>query len=144
MIKPLACFINKGAGLGVWLRDTIHATTWNPSWRRRLSVEPQSPSCARGASTPTHSIPSMYMWTLWRRCYDCYCVGQLQRSRGCCWETHEPKTIVFNYFLYLDVWLRWIAAPTLLPLLNTSSGNDDLWLSLLASFMGVTIDVVLV
>jgi hypothetical protein len=29
-----------------------------------------------------------------------------------------------NYFLYTDMRLRWITAPTLLPLLSTSSGND--------------------
>jgi hypothetical protein len=31
---------------------------------------------------------------------------------------------VINYFLYTDAQLHWTAAPTLLPLLNTSSGND--------------------
>jgi hypothetical protein len=44
---------------------------------------------------------------------------------GCCWETREEEMIVINYFLYTDVQLRWIAAPTLLPLLSASSGNDD-------------------
>jgi hypothetical protein len=32
--------------------------------------------------------------------------------------------IVNNYFLYTDVQLYWIAAPTLFPLLSASSGND--------------------
>jgi hypothetical protein len=34
------------------------------------------------------------------------------------------ETIVNDYFIYTDTRLRWIAAPTLLPLLNASSGND--------------------
>jgi hypothetical protein len=29
-----------------------------------------------------------------------------------------------DYFLYTNVRLHWIAAPTLLPLLSMSSGND--------------------
>jgi hypothetical protein len=44
---------------------------------------------------------------------------------GCCWETHE-EMIMIDYFLYTDAQLRCIAAPTLLPLLSASSGNDDL------------------
>jgi hypothetical protein len=31
---------------------------------------------------------------------------------------------VNDYFLYTDARLRWIASPTLLPLLSVSSGND--------------------
>jgi hypothetical protein len=46
---------------------------------------------------------------------------------GCCCETHEPKMIVIDYFLYTDAQLHWITAPTLVPLLSASSGNDDLW-----------------
>jgi hypothetical protein len=45
---------------------------------------------------------------------------------GCCWETHEPKTIMIDYFLYNDVRLHWIADLTLLLLLSASSDNDDL------------------
>jgi hypothetical protein len=45
---------------------------------------------------------------------------------GCSWETREPKAIVIDYFLYTDARLRSIAALTLLPLLSTSSGNDNL------------------
>jgi hypothetical protein len=45
---------------------------------------------------------------------------------GCSWKTREPKAIVIDYFLYTDARLRSIAALTLLPLLSTSSGNDNL------------------
>jgi hypothetical protein len=31
---------------------------------------------------------------------------------------------MINYFLYIDAQLRWIDAPTLLPLHYASSGND--------------------
>jgi hypothetical protein len=33
---------------------------------------------------------------------------------------------VNDYFLYTDARRHWITAPTLLPLLSASSGNDDL------------------
>jgi hypothetical protein len=33
---------------------------------------------------------------------------------------------VIDYFLYTHARLHWIIDPTLLPLLNMSSGNDDL------------------
>jgi hypothetical protein len=44
---------------------------------------------------------------------------------GCCYNDHKEETIVIDYFLYSDARLRWIATPTLLPLLSASSGNDD-------------------
>jgi hypothetical protein len=31
---------------------------------------------------------------------------------------------VIDYLLYTDALLRWIATPSLLPLLNASSGNN--------------------
>jgi hypothetical protein len=45
---------------------------------------------------------------------------------GYCWEAREEETIVIDYFLYTDARLRWIVAPTLLSLLSTCSGNNDL------------------
>jgi hypothetical protein len=57
----------------------IHTTTWNPS-RHHLSAELWSPSCARGASTPTCGIPSLYMWTPCRRYYICCYADRLQWS----------------------------------------------------------------
>jgi hypothetical protein len=39
----------------------------------------------------------------------------------------REEAIMIDYFLYTDARLRWIARPTLLPLLGASSGNDDLW-----------------
>jgi hypothetical protein len=48
-------------------------------------------------------------------------------DRGCCCrDDHKEKTIVIDYFLYTDARLHWITAPTLLPLLSASSGNNDL------------------
>jgi hypothetical protein len=44
---------------------------------------------------------------------------------GCCWETHESKTSMIDYFFYTDTRLHWINAPTLLLLLSASSGDDD-------------------
>jgi hypothetical protein len=38
--------------------------------------------------------------------------------------TTREEAIVIAYFLYTDARLRYIAAPTLLLLLSTSSGND--------------------
>jgi hypothetical protein len=124
--RPLACYLNKGARLGVWLRYAIHATTWNPN-RRHLLADLQSSSCARGASTPTCGVPSLYMWTLWRRYCGCCSADQLRRSWRLLLQTHEEETIVIDYLLYTDTRLRWITASTLLPLLNMSSGNDDQW-----------------
>jgi hypothetical protein len=66
--RPLACSINKWAGLGAWNIHAIHATMWNPSCYC-LSAELRSPSCACGASTPMCGIPSLYVSTLWRLCY---------------------------------------------------------------------------
>jgi hypothetical protein len=43
---------------------------------------------------------------------------------SCYRDDHEEETIVIDYFLYTNVRLRWITAPTLLPLLSVSSGND--------------------
>jgi hypothetical protein len=34
------------------------------------------------------------MWTLWRRCYGCFCIDQLRRCGGCCRDDHEEETIV--------------------------------------------------
>jgi hypothetical protein len=106
-------------GLGVWLADAIHTTTWNPS--RCLSANLWSPSCACGASTPTPAVLSLYVWTPWRGCYGCCCTDWLQRRGGCYRDDHKEETIVIDYFLYTDVWLHWIAPPTLLSLLNVSS-----------------------
>jgi hypothetical protein len=53
-----------------------HITTWNPSCHL-FSVEPRSHSCAWGASTSTHDVPSLYVWTSWRRCCSCCCVDRL-------------------------------------------------------------------
>jgi hypothetical protein len=56
------------------------------------------------------------------------CMCELRRGAaaliGYCQDDHEEETIVIEYFLYTDARLRWIATPTLLPLLNTSSGNN--------------------
>jgi hypothetical protein len=38
--------------------------------------------------------------------------------------TTREEAIMIDYFLYTDARLRYIAAPTLLSLLSTSSGND--------------------
>jgi hypothetical protein len=141
--RSLACSINKGVGLGAWLTDVIHTTTWNPS-HRWLPVDLRSPSCAHGASTPTRDVLSLYVWTPCRRCYGCYCVDWLQRRRGCCRDDHEEEAIIIDYFIYTDVRLCWIDALTLLSLLSASSDNDDLWPPLLTSFLCVTVDVVLV
>jgi hypothetical protein len=67
------------------------------------------------------------------------CIDWLRPCGGCCRDDHEEKTIVIDYFLdhkeetividyflYTDARLHWIATPTLLPLLSTSSGNNDL------------------
>jgi hypothetical protein len=48
---------------------------------------------------------------------------RLRQRGGCCRDDYE-ETIVNDYFIYTDTRLRWIAVPTLLPLLNASSGND--------------------
>jgi hypothetical protein len=32
---------------------------------------------------------------------------------------------MIDYFLYTDALVHWIVAPTLLPLLSASSGNDS-------------------
>jgi hypothetical protein len=53
---------------------------------------------------------------LCRRCCGCCYVDRLRRCGGCCRDDHEKETIVIDYFFYTVVWLRWIAAPTLLPL----------------------------
>jgi hypothetical protein len=51
-----------------------------------------------------------------------YVEAQLQLLR---WQTaKEEETNVIGYFLSIDARLRWIAAPTHLPLRCTSSGND--------------------
>jgi hypothetical protein len=36
----------------------------------------------------------------------------------------REEAIMIDYFLYTDARLRWITAPTILPLLSVSSGND--------------------
>jgi hypothetical protein len=123
--SPLACSINKGAGLGARLTHAIHTTTWSPS-RRRLSAELWSPSYVCGASTPTRGVPSLYMWTLLWCCYGCCCTDWLWPCGGCYRDEHMEETIVINYFLYTDARLRWIVTPTVLLLLSVSSGND-LW-----------------
>jgi hypothetical protein len=45
---------------------------------------------------------------------------------GCRWETREFEMIMIDYFPYTDAQQHWIVAPTLLPLLSASSGNDNL------------------
>jgi hypothetical protein len=130
--STLACSINTRGGS----RGDIDAYTPrhdNPSCHL-LSVKPQNPSYARGAGTPTRGVPSLYVSTPWGCYCSCYCADRLWWRGGCCWDEHEDETIVINSFLYTDVWLCWIAAPTLLPLHYASSVMiHDL---LLASFLG--------
>jgi predicted Fe-S protein YdhL (DUF1289 family) len=78
----------------------------------------------RGASTPTRGVPSLYVWTSWKRCCGCCCANQLRYCEGCYRDDHEEETIMNDYFLYTNTQLRWIIAQTLLLLLNVSSGND--------------------
>jgi hypothetical protein len=118
----LACSINTRGGA----RGDTHAYTTpreNPS-NHLLSVEPQNPSCARDANTPTRGVLFLYVWTPWRRCYGCCCGDQLRRCGGSCWDDYEEETIVIDYFIYTDTRLHWITAPTLLLLHCASSGND--------------------
>jgi hypothetical protein len=50
--------------------------------------------------------------------------GSAMATWGCYRDDHKEETIVIGYFLYTDVRLRWIAAPTLFLLPSASSGND--------------------
>jgi hypothetical protein len=76
------------------------------------SADLQSPSCVHGAST--HA-----------RCFIPVCVDSVETLLRLLLNDHKEETIVIKYFLYTDARLCWIAALTLLPLLSTSSGNDD-------------------
>jgi hypothetical protein len=71
-----------------------------------ITAKLRSPSYAWGASTLTHIIPSLYMWTLRRRCCNCCCADQLRRCGGCCRDDHKEKTIVIDYFLYTNARLH--------------------------------------
>jgi hypothetical protein len=66
-----------GAGLGAHI-DAYTPPRKNPS-HHLLSSQPRNPSCARGASTPIHGVPSLYVWTPWRRYCICCCAGQLRQ-----------------------------------------------------------------
>jgi hypothetical protein len=60
--SPLACSTNIRSGARGMINTHLHATRWNPS-RHLLSAELQSPIWARGASTPTRGVPSLYVRT---------------------------------------------------------------------------------
>jgi hypothetical protein len=40
------------------------------------------------------------------------------------YDNRKVEPIVIDYFLYTNILLCWIAAPTLIPLFIASSGND--------------------
>jgi hypothetical protein len=109
-------------GRGARSTHAIHVTTYNPSYCH-VSAELWSPSYVLGASTPTCDIPSLYVWTPWRRGCGCCYADRLWQCGGCCRDDHEEETIMIDYFLYTDAWLRWIVTPTLLPLVSASSGK---------------------
>jgi hypothetical protein len=72
----LVCSINMMGGA----RGNTHAYTpprENPS-HHLLSARPRNPSYTRGASTPTHDVSTMYVWTPWRHYYNCYCTDWLR------------------------------------------------------------------
>jgi hypothetical protein len=61
---PLAYSININIG-GGGLEATFHHA--------------QNPRRARGTSTPALGVPSLYVWTPWRRCCCCCCADRLRR-----------------------------------------------------------------
>jgi hypothetical protein len=55
----------------------------------------------------------------------CCCTDRLRLRGGCYRDNHKEETIVIDYFLYTDMRLCWIAAPTL-PLLPCASSGKDI------------------
>jgi hypothetical protein len=76
MMRMPISMLYKYEGWGWGTVRCLHAPTWNPCLHL-VSAEPQSPSCARVASTPTHDVRYLYVWTLWRHHCGCYCADQL-------------------------------------------------------------------
>jgi hypothetical protein len=88
IFNPSCVRVLMGLQLGISLADSInmrggargaihlHTTTWEAYPPPPLGLT-LNPSCAQCASTPTHCISSLYVWTPWMRCCCCYCTDQL-------------------------------------------------------------------